>query len=127
MTKKEHTIIASDIDPLVVKIAQENARIAGVEEYINFEVKDIKDHIAWPELAGTLVSNPPYGARLNAFDLEQLYHTITEVFTHHPKLHGGIITSYEWFETDEVSGTWKKNMFFNGWERCYFYKKTLLK
>lgn len=127
MTKKEHTIIASDIDPLVVKIAQENARIAGVEEYINFEVKDIKDHIAWPELAGTLVSNPPYGARLNAFDLEQLYHAITEVFTHHPKLHGGIITSYEWFETDEVSGTWKKNMFFNGWERCYFYKKTLLK
>jgi putative N6-adenine-specific DNA methylase len=28
MTQKEHTIIASDIDPLVLKIAQENARIA---------------------------------------------------------------------------------------------------
>jgi putative N6-adenine-specific DNA methylase len=46
MTNKEHTIIASDLDPLVLKIAQENARIAGVENYISFEVKDIKDYIA---------------------------------------------------------------------------------
>jgi 23S rRNA G2445 N2-methylase RlmL len=50
-----------------------------------------------------MVSNPPYGARLNAFDLEQLYHTITKLFTKHPQLHGGLITSYEQFETDEVS------------------------
>lgn len=50
-----------------------------------------------------MVSNPPYGLRMNTFDLENIYHTITELFTTHPKLHGGIITSYEKFETDDVS------------------------
>lgn len=103
MLQKEHTIIASDINPEMISIAQENAKHAGVENYIRFETKDIKDYIAGPELIGTLVSNPPYGARLNTFDLENIYHAITELFVHHPKLHGGIITSYEKFETDTTS------------------------
>lgn len=127
MLQKEHTIIASDINPEMISIAKENAKHAGVENYIRFETKDIKDYISGSELIGTLVSNPPYGARLNTFDLENIYHAVTELFTHHPKLHGGIITSYEKFETDTTSWSWKKSMIFNGGERCRFYKKTLLK
>jgi hypothetical protein len=65
--------------------------------------------------------------RLNTFDLETIYHTITEIFIRHPKLHWGIITSYEKFLTDTWSWTRKKIMFINGGERCWFYKKTLLK
>lgn len=127
MLEKQHTIIASDIDPEMIEIAQENARIAKVDKYITFTTKDIKDYISGPELAGTLVSNPPYGLRMNTYDLENIYHMITETFTAHPKLHGGIITSYDRFVTDEVSGTWKKSMFYNGGEMCRFYKKTLMK
>jgi len=128
MLNKEHTIIASDIDPEMIKIARENARNAGVENYIQFECKDVKEYLdTWYSLLGTLVSNPPYGLRMNTYDLEHIYHAITQVFTNHPKLHGWIITSYEKFVTDEVSWTRKKSMFFNGGERCWFYKKTLLK
>ena len=127
MLTKQHIIIASDIDPTMISIAKENAKHAWVENYITFETKAIADYIPGPELVWTMVSNPPYGLRMNTYDLEKLYHTITELFTAHPKLHGGIITSYEKFETDEVSWTLKKSMFFNGWERCRFYKKTLLK
>ena len=61
MLGKKHTIIASDIDPEMISIARENARNAGVEEYITFEVKDIKEYLTTHiSLLGTLVSNPPY-------------------------------------------------------------------
>jgi len=124
---KEHTIVASDIDPEMIRIAEENAKIAGVIDYITFETKDIKDYLDGPSLDGCLVSNPPYGRRLNIFDTEHLYHNITELFVRHPKLHGGIITSYEKFDTDTWSWSRKKTMLYNGGERCWFYKKTLLK
>lgn len=94
---KEHTIIASDIDPTMISIAKENAKHAGVEHFIHFETKNISDYIDGPELAGTMVSNPPYGLRMNTYDLEKIYHTITQLFIKHPKLHGGIITSYDRF------------------------------
>ncbi len=100
MLQKQHTIIASDIDPEMIRIAEENAKIAGVSDYITFETKDIKDYLDGTPLDGCLVSNPPYGRRLNVFDTEQLYHSITELFVRHTKLHGGIITSYEKFEMD---------------------------
>lgn len=127
MLEKKHTIIASDINPEMISIAKENARHAGVADYITFETKDIKDYLDGPPLNGCLVSNPPYGMRLNIFDIEEIYHIITELFIRHPKLHGGIITSYERFQTDVWSWSRKKNMFFNGGERCWFWKKTLLK
>jgi len=127
MTTKQHTIIASDIDPTMISIAQENAKHAGVADYITFENKNISDYMDAPELAWTLVSNPPYGLRMNTYDLEKIYYTITELFTKHPKLHWGIISSYERFSPENDGWTRKKSMFFNGGERCRFYKKTLLK
>jgi putative N6-adenine-specific DNA methylase len=102
MLTKEHTIIASDIDPTMISIAQENAKHAGVENYITFTTKDIAEYVSGPELAGTMVSNPPYGLRMNTYDLEKVYYTITELFAHHPKLHGGIITSYERFLPEDA-------------------------
>jgi len=35
----------------MINIAQENAKNAGVEEYIHFETKDISDYMNDPELA----------------------------------------------------------------------------
>ena len=103
MLDKQHTIIASDIDPQMIKIAQENARNAGVEKYIHFEVKDVKDYVDVPELVGSIVSNPPYGLRLQMFELIQIYRSITQLFDTNPKLHGGIISSYEDFSPSSTS------------------------
>lgn len=127
MLDKHHTIIASDIDPQMIKIAQENARNAWVEKYISFAVKDVKDYIGNEQLAGALVSNPPYGLRLQMYELIQIYRAITQLFDTNPQLHGWIISSYEDFSPDSSSWTRKKTAFFNGGERCWFYKKTLLK
>ena len=125
--EKQHTIIASDIDPEMIKIAKENAKNAGVETYIQFSVKDVKEYLDWPELVGSLVSNPPYGLRLNNItDLEPLYRTIAQLFVKHPKLHGGIITSYTPFGEMKLAGNRKKSPMYNGGEECRFYKKSLL-
>ncbi len=127
MLDKQHTIIASDIDPQMIKIAQENAKNAGVEKYISFAVKDINDYLTTQDsLLGTVVSNPPYGLRLQMFELIQLYRSITQLFDTNPKLHGGIISSYEDFAPSSTSWTRKKTAFYNGWEKCRFYKKTLI-
>lgn len=45
ITEKVHTIIASDIDPTMISIAQENAKHAGVLDYIAFETKDINEYL----------------------------------------------------------------------------------
>lgn len=127
MLTKQHTIIASDIDPTMISIAQENAKHAWVLDYIHFETKNISDYLLGPALDWTLVSNPPYGLRMNTYDLEKTYYTITQLFIKHPKLHGWIITSYERFLPENILWTWKKSLFMNGGERCRFYKKTLLK
>jgi len=127
MLTKQHTIIASDIDPNMISIAQENAKHAGVFDYIQFETKNISDYLSVWELAWTLVSNPPYGLRMNTYDLEKIYHTVTELFIKHPQLHWWVITSYGNFHPEDDGGTRKKSIFMNGGERCWFYKKTLLK
>lgn len=51
MLSKQHTIIASDIDPNMISIAQENAKHAGVIDYIHFETKNMSDYMDDQELA----------------------------------------------------------------------------
>ena len=58
----------SDIDRRVIDMARANARRAGVAELITFNVNDVsKLHNPLPEgPAGTVLSNPPYGERLES-------------------------------------------------------------
>ncbi|GJL34583.1 Ribosomal RNA large subunit methyltransferase K/L [Phytobacter ursingii] len=56
----------SDNDPRVIERAQRNARRAGVSELVTFDVKDVAQ-LSNPLPKGpygTVVSNPPYGERL---------------------------------------------------------------
>lgn len=64
-TKKEFEgkIIATDSDPRAVKAAKKNARTAGVDHLIEFEVCEY-DQSPVPEGDGVVVMNPPYGERL---------------------------------------------------------------
>lgn len=56
-------VIARDIDPRSVELTRDNARAAGVTLVV--ERQDVRDAPA-PELPGFIVTNPPYGARLEA-------------------------------------------------------------
>lgn len=52
-----------DKDPVVLQRARENARDAGVENWILFQQKDVRD-LKSPAEQGVIVTNPPYGERL---------------------------------------------------------------
>lgn len=58
----------SDIDRRVIEMARANARRAGVSELISFEAKEVgKLTNPLPEgPVGTVISNPPYGERLES-------------------------------------------------------------
>ena len=64
----ESRFFGSDIDSRVVELARSNARRAGIGELISFEVKDVAQ-LTNPLPKGpygTVISNPPYGERLES-------------------------------------------------------------
>lgn len=120
--EKKYTIIASDLDPKMIEIAQQNAKNAEVDDTITFEVKDLKEYKK-QKLSGTLVSNPPYGQRLRSDDLEWIYRNFATLFEKNRDLSGGIITSFTDFDQEIHLKDWKKRKLYNGGEMCYFYQK----
>ena len=83
-TEREITvpIIGADISPRAIEIARENARSAGVARYITLEAKSIARWEQTPQPAGILVTNPPYGKRIGADDMNALYKTIGTTLKH---------------------------------------------
>ncbi len=69
-------IIATDISPDAVDIAQKNAKTAGVDHLIDFSVCDFADTPV-PEEPGVIMFNPEYGERMGVHTkLEATYRRI---------------------------------------------------
>jgi len=82
-SKKQYAgrIIASDMDPEAVAAAKQNARTAGVEAHIEFQVADFRESLVPEEGTGVCVLNPEYGARLgDSPRLEPIYAAIGDFF-----------------------------------------------
>ena len=69
-------IYGADISPEAIRIAGENIKSAGVGKYIELERRALSTWEEAPKPAGVLVTNPPYGERISAPDIEGLYQTI---------------------------------------------------
>lgn len=54
-----------DIDPAAIAAARENARLAGVEKLIHFQVRPVQA-LSHPKKYGFIITNPPYGERLRS-------------------------------------------------------------
>jgi putative N6-adenine-specific DNA methylase len=65
-------ILGSDISPKNLKAAEINIRNAGLHKDIVLKVADFRD-ITPPDGPGVLISNPPYGERIQVDDLHNLY------------------------------------------------------
>ena len=76
-----HKIYGSDIEGKAIAIARANVKNAGLNKYIELERRDFNDIELVPE-GGTLISNPPYGERLNVEDIEELYRQMGFKFKH---------------------------------------------
>ena len=76
-----HKIYGSDVEGKAIAIARANVKNAGLNKYIELERRDFNDIQEVPA-GGTLISNPPYGERLNVEDIESLYRDLGYKFKH---------------------------------------------
>ncbi|MEZ4464923.1 MAG: THUMP domain-containing protein [bacterium] len=70
-------LVGRDADPDAIRAARLNARHAGVDDLIRFDVGSLRTARA-PERPGVILTNPPYGARLEAD--EALYRDLGDTF-----------------------------------------------
>ena len=61
-------IYAGEISHKLINVAKQNAKAAGVTEFIQFTHKDATEYVPTCDSPGYLVSNPPYGERLSDFN-----------------------------------------------------------
>lgn len=116
-------IYGYDINRKAIAIAKQNAIEAGVDDCIEFEVKDINTFAKTPFDYGILITNPPYGERIgNEADIEEIHKTIGRVFGNNPSWSNYVITSEEDFEKHYGKKCDKKRKLFNGDIKVNFYQ-----
>lgn len=111
-----------DIDGEIVKAARENARLAGVEHLIHFQQRPVSE-LSHPKKYGFLISNPPYGERMEEKEaLSGLYTEIGEAIQRLDSWSAYLLTSYE--DTEKYIGRKadKNRKIYNGMLKTYFYQ-----
>lgn len=111
-----------DIDDEMVTIARANARLAGVENLIHFQRRDIA-LLSHPKKYGFLITNPPYGERMNEkAELPGLYRMIGERFRGLDSWSMYLISAYENAEKDIGQKADKNRKIYNGMMKAYYYQ-----
>ena len=115
-------VFASDIDPDMVQIAEQNAASAGVRDRIRFFPKNalgIETH----GKRGTIVCNPPYGERLDSH--EEVFRLYSALGAHWKKLDPWqiyVITSDEKFQEHYGRRADQIRKLYNGMIKCFYYQ-----
>ena len=128
ISKLKAPIIATDIDPNMIAAAKQNARTAGVEHLIDFDVCDFA-RTPIPAGPGRIIINPEYGQRLGEVkQLEALYKSIGDFFKQKcPGYTGYIFTGNMDLAKKVGLRTKSKTQFFNGSIECRLLEYELYK
>ena len=111
-----------DIDDAMVSIARENAKLAGVDKLIHFQKRGV-DQLSHSKKYGFIVTNPPYGERLEEKkDLPLLYKVIGERFKELDSWSMYLITAYDQAEGSLGLKATKNRKIYNGMMKTYFYQ-----
>ena len=114
-----YDIWGGDLDPHAVELSRHNAKLAGVDECIRFEVADAGAFHRDSEY-GQLVTNPPYGERmLEKAQAEILYRSFGAACrTLPPKWRILVLSSHTEFERCFGRTADKKRKLYNGMIKC---------
>ena len=120
----QYDIWGGDIDPRAVDIARDNARKAGVDDCVRFEVADAAK-FRRDSRYGQLVTNPPYGERLmERQEAEELYRMLGRVWRTLPEgWRTLVLSSHTEFERAFGRPADKRRKLYNGMIKCdvFFY------
>ena len=118
----EFKIYGYDIDEEALEIARENAEIAGVADYIEFRLGDATEFTSNEEY-GFIVTNPPYGERLEDTDtVKMLYKQLGYTFRKLKNWSYYLITSYEDFENEFGGEATRRRKLYNGMLKSNLYQ-----
>lgn len=121
-TRVETDIQGYDLDGDMVRIARQNAALAGVDKMIHFQQRDVRE-LSHNKKYGFIITNPPYGERLEEKSaLPELYAIIGERFKSLDDWSAFIITSYEDAEKYMGLKADKNRKIYNGMIKTYYYQ-----
>ncbi|WP_411841839.1 THUMP domain-containing class I SAM-dependent RNA methyltransferase [Salinicoccus sp. HZC-1] len=119
---KEVEIYASDIEERMIQIARDNAMEVGLDDNIQFEVKDVHD-LYIREDSVQMVTNPPYGERIGeAKAVEDMYRKVGKLMKGNPTLSVYLMTSSKEFEHLVGQKATKRRKLFNGYIETTFFQ-----
>lgn len=111
-----------DIDGEIIKAARQNAKMAGVDDCIHFQQRDMRE-LSSQKQYGFIITNPPYGERLEEkAALPHLYKAMGEAFTGLTNWSYFFITSYEEAEKYFGRKADKNRKIYNGMIKTYLYE-----
>jgi len=111
-------ICGCDIDPACVDLTRENAKKAGVGAKIRVEQGNATTR-DWSDFAGTIITNPPYGERLEDVNTAQkLYRDFSAALGDLTDKKVYVISSHDAFESAFGKKADKKRKLYNGMLKC---------
>ena len=111
-----------DIDGDIIKAARANAELAGVGHMIHFQQRPV-NQLSHPKKYGFLVTNPPYGERIEEKkNLPALYTQLGERFAALDSWSMYLITAYADAEKAIGKKADKNRKIYNGMMKTYFYQ-----
>ena len=111
-----------DVDPDVLSLARYHAKLAGVEQYIHFQQRDVKDFSSGKKY-GAVITNPAYGERMgDAAEAARLYRVMGQAFAPLDTWSFYVLTSHQGFEDAFGRKATKNTKFYNGRLECRFYQ-----
>lgn len=114
-------IYGCDINPDAIKIAKFHAKQAGVEDYIKFEVRDMREFSS-PAEYGVIISNPPYGDRIgDKATIGELYTDFGKVFKSLNKWNAYVLTDCFALEKYFGRSADKTRKLYNANIECKYY------
>ena len=118
----ETDIQGYDLDARSVAMARENARMAGVEQMIHLQQRDVAK-LSHSGKYGFILTNPPYGERLeNETTLPGIYRTLGERFALLDTWSMYLITAYEDAQRYIGRTADRNRKIYNGMMKTYLYQ-----
>ena len=115
------TLYGFDKDKEAVKLAEENAKKVGVDKYIRFAKREIKD-FSYPKTPSKIITNPPYAQRmLDETETDEIYRTMGEKMLPLGENSLFVITSKESFPDLFGKKADKERKLYNGMLKCRLY------
>lgn len=119
--KSKVYIDASDISHKSIAIAKHNLENLGLSDDIRFFVKDFRD-VDIKNNYGVMITNPPYGKRLEEDNLRSLYSDFGKKIKNLDTWSIYVLTSYEDIEREFSRKADKNRKLYNGSLKTYYYQ-----